>query len=68
MRYVIDNLDELPENLPPGQYCAHLTERSTLGELHLNVVFDKKHEPGDCLIQMNKEEPDNDTANDRTTT
>lgn len=53
----LTNSDEIPADLPPGTYCCQLDESSRLGDLCIRFVTPpRRHEPGDCLVQIIKEE------------
>ena len=58
MAVTLINQDAIPPDLPPGSYCCRLDESSTLAEFRARLVIPvRAHEPGDCLIQVIKADP-----------
>lgn len=57
MAVTLINKDEIPPDLAPGTYCCHLDESSHWGDFRARLVIPvRAHEPGDCLIQLTKDE------------
>ena len=55
MDLTVTNLEEIPGDLAPGVYCCRL-ESMTWQEMKVRFVPGSQHQPGDCLIQLTKEE------------
>jgi hypothetical protein len=53
---IVTNLEEIPDDLEPGVYCCRL-ESMTWQEMKVRFVPGTRHQPGDCLIQLAREEP-----------
>jgi hypothetical protein len=53
----IINADEIPADLAAGSYCCRLDESSMLTEFRVRFVMPPRpHVPGDCLVQLVKDE------------
>lgn len=53
MKFTIQNVEDIPEDLPPGQYCCRIV---TVTWAEISVEFlNREHQYGDCLIQLDKE-------------
>lgn len=50
----IINMDEIPDDLPPGTYCTRL-ESITWDEMKVRFL-NQVHVRGDCLVQLVKSE------------
>lgn len=55
MKFTIVNQDQIPDDLPEGVYCCRL-ESMTWQEARVRFTG-AVHTPGDCLIQVRKENP-----------
>jgi hypothetical protein len=56
MAVTLINPEDIPADLPPGSYCCHLDESTTLADFRVRVVLPPRpHIPGDCLVQIVKE-------------
>jgi hypothetical protein len=52
------NASEIPADLEPGSWCCRLDESTTWAEFRVRFVTPpRRHVPGDCLVQIVKEEP-----------
>ena len=57
MAVTIINLEAVPEDLAPGMYCCRIDESSHLGDFRARFITPpRSHVPGDCLIQLVKQE------------
>jgi hypothetical protein len=51
------NPQDIPADLAPGTYCCRLADDFTWGSYRVRFVTPpRSHEPGDCLIQLIKED------------
>jgi hypothetical protein len=59
MKWIIENLDDIPKDLEPGVYCTRLVD-ATWSKLTVRMILPPQlHVPGSgcCLIQLTQTEP-----------
>jgi hypothetical protein len=57
----IVNLEEIPDDLAPGEYCCRIDESTTLADWRFRFVAPpRRHVPGSacCLVHITKENLD----------
>lgn len=58
MAVTLVNPEAIPDDLTPGTYCCRLDESTSWAGFRARVIVPLRvHVPGDCLIQIIKQDP-----------